>query len=301
MTSSQRSESDHAFFKRYVSKNNSLLEFVTRFDRALSNLRHNELNLDHKDVNEKPVLKTSWLMEKRMSELYTRTIYYKFQEEIHQKDAYVFMKTDEDEHRCLWNVQRAEIEGSRFCEILIMALPDEYILRRWTVAAKARRVLDDLGGERGKEICDNSMLMRRHHVFQLFLNVVDDTLLTEDETQVLEEALESVRKRVALMKISREDGEGSGIRVPISLESQLTYKEPLQVRAKGCGQSHDKRNYPKLLNMYMYASKSSQDVRLNDEDDDGDDTMKIISVWMEKQLVTRRGHAEMEMEKKVRQ
>ncbi|XP_058217378.1 protein FAR1-RELATED SEQUENCE 5-like [Rhododendron vialii] len=33
MTSSQRSESDHAFFKRYVSKNNSLLEFVTRFDR----------------------------------------------------------------------------------------------------------------------------------------------------------------------------------------------------------------------------------------------------------------------------
>ncbi|XP_058203431.1 protein FAR1-RELATED SEQUENCE 5-like [Rhododendron vialii] len=323
MTSSQRSESDHAFFKRYVSKKNSLLEFVTRFDRALSNLRHNELDLDHKDVNEKPVLKTSWLLEKRMSELYTRTIFYKFQREIHQKDAYVFTKTDEDEHRCLWNVQRAEIEGSRFREILvnkssnyvscsckmfefegipcrhmlayfarmqIMALSDQYILQRWTVAAKASRVLDDLGGERGKELCGNSILMRRQRVFQLFSNVVDDALLTEEGTQVLEEALESVTKKVALMKISREDGEGSGIRVPVSLGSQLTYKEPLLVRAKGCGkrlkggkekavkalrkcngcgltgQSHDKRNCPKLLNM------SSQYTRLNDEDDDEDDT-----------------------------
>ncbi|KAF7113478.1 hypothetical protein RHSIM_RhsimUnG0122000 [Rhododendron simsii] len=268
MTSSQRSESDHAFFKRYVSKNNSLLEFVTQFDRALSNLRHNELDLDHKDVNEKPVLKTSWLLEKRMSELYTRTIFYKFQEEIHQKDAYVFTKMDEDEHRCLWNVQRVEIEGSRCREILvnkssnhvscsckmlefegipcrhmltyfarmqIMALPDQYILWKWTVAAKASRVLDDLGGERGKELCGNSILMRRQCAFQLFLNVVDDALLTEDGTQVLEEALESITKRVALMKISREDGEGSGIRVPVSLGSQLSYKEPLPVRAKGCG------------------------------------------------------------------
>ncbi|KAF7137311.1 hypothetical protein RHSIM_Rhsim07G0205700 [Rhododendron simsii] len=176
MTSSQKSESDHAFFKRYVSKNNSLLEFVTRFDRALSHIRHNELDLDHKDVNEKPVLKTSWLMEKRMSELYTRSIFYKFQEEIHQKDAYVFTKTDEDEHRYLWNVQRAEMEGSRCREL----------------SGCGKRLK---GGK--------------------------------------EKAVKALRK------------------------------------CHGCGltgQSHDKRNCPKLLNM------SSQDVRLNDEDDDEDGT-----------------------------
>ncbi|XP_058202860.1 protein FAR1-RELATED SEQUENCE 3-like [Rhododendron vialii] len=82
MTSSQRAKISHAFFKRYLSDNNSMYEFVTRFERALARLRHNELDLDHKDMNEKPVLKTSWSMEKKMSELYTLHSFKKFQEEI---------------------------------------------------------------------------------------------------------------------------------------------------------------------------------------------------------------------------
>ncbi|KAF7129740.1 hypothetical protein RHSIM_Rhsim10G0098100 [Rhododendron simsii] len=241
---------------------------------------------------------------------------------------------------------RAKIEGSRFCEILvnkssnhvscsckmfefegipcwhmlgyfarmqIITLSDQNILWRWTVAAKTSRVLDDLGGERGIEICGNSMLMRRQHVFQLFSNVVDDTLLTEDGTQVLEEALESVRKRVALMKFFCKGGEGSGIHVPISLGSQLSYKEPLPVKAKGygkrlkggkekavkalrkcngcglTGQLHDKRNYPKLLNMYVHVSKSSQYTRLNDEDDTDNEDGKMTR--------EKKGRAEMEMDK----
>ncbi|KAF7132822.1 hypothetical protein RHSIM_Rhsim09G0062800 [Rhododendron simsii] len=124
-----------------------------------------------------------------------------------------------------------------FARMQVMGLPDQYILRTWTCA-----------------------------------------VLTEDGTKVLKEALESARQRVALIKISRKEGEGSGIRVPISLGRQLSYKEPLLVRAKGygkrkgekekpvkalrkcngyglTGQSHNKRKYPKLLNMYVHASK----------------------------------------------
>lgn len=63
MTSSQRAEGCHAFFKRYVSPNNSLMDFVTRFARAISHIRHNELDSDHKDVNEKPLLVTKTVME----------------------------------------------------------------------------------------------------------------------------------------------------------------------------------------------------------------------------------------------
>ncbi|XP_058208203.1 protein FAR1-RELATED SEQUENCE 3-like [Rhododendron vialii] len=54
MTSSQRAEISHSFFKKYVSLNNSLYDFVTRFARGLSHIRHNEYDLDHKDLNEKP-------------------------------------------------------------------------------------------------------------------------------------------------------------------------------------------------------------------------------------------------------
>lgn len=78
MTSSQRAESTHSFFKKYVSPQNSLLDFVTRFDRALARLRHNEMDKDHKDLNEKPRLKTLYPMEKTISELYTHEMFYKF-------------------------------------------------------------------------------------------------------------------------------------------------------------------------------------------------------------------------------
>ncbi|XP_058181190.1 protein FAR1-RELATED SEQUENCE 5-like [Rhododendron vialii] len=113
MTSSERAEISHSFFKRYVSLDNSMLDFVTRFNNALSRLRHNELDLDHKDVNEKPILRTSWLMEKRMIEIYTLDIFKKFQEEIFQIGAYVLTLTHEDEHRCVWEVQREEMEAAR--------------------------------------------------------------------------------------------------------------------------------------------------------------------------------------------
>ncbi|KAI8559418.1 hypothetical protein RHMOL_Rhmol04G0172300 [Rhododendron molle] len=43
MTSSQRAENNHAFFKRFVSKHNSLLDFVTRFERGISCIRHNAM------------------------------------------------------------------------------------------------------------------------------------------------------------------------------------------------------------------------------------------------------------------
>ncbi|KAF7139329.1 hypothetical protein RHSIM_Rhsim07G0159000 [Rhododendron simsii] len=315
MTSSQRAEISHSFFKKYVSKENSMLDFVTRFNRALSKLRHNELDLDHKDINEKPVLKSSWLMENRMSELYTRNVFHKFQEEFFQIGAYVLTVRHDDEHRCLWNVQRTEVEGSRsrvisvdkssnhvtcscmmfefdgipcrhmlayFTRMQIMELPHNYILQRWTKSAKVGRVMDDLGSA-VKEICDRSLLVRRQRLFQLASDVVDDGVLDEEGTEVVTKYLLLAKKELEVMRSSRKDGSTSCTQVPISLGSQHGYKEPLQVRAKGCGkrlkggkekavkksrkcngcgligQSHDKRNCPKLLNMNKMVTCGYED------------------------------------------
>nr|XP_048323545.1 protein FAR1-RELATED SEQUENCE 5-like [Ziziphus jujuba var. spinosa] len=64
MSSSQHAESSHAFFKKYVSKKNFLMDFILRFNRALAHQRHEELSADHVDVNEKPFLKLPLEMEK---------------------------------------------------------------------------------------------------------------------------------------------------------------------------------------------------------------------------------------------
>ncbi|TKC11306.1 hypothetical protein [Robertmurraya kyonggiensis] len=46
MSSSQRAESSHAFFKKYVSKKNLLMDFILRFNRALAHQRHEDLSAD---------------------------------------------------------------------------------------------------------------------------------------------------------------------------------------------------------------------------------------------------------------
>ncbi|XP_058203605.1 protein FAR1-RELATED SEQUENCE 5-like isoform X1 [Rhododendron vialii] len=319
MTSSQRAEITHSFFKRYVSKENSLWDFVTRFERALARIRHNELDKDHKDVNERPNLKTMYPMEETMSELYTIEIFYMFQDELFQNTAYKMMATNEDEHRVVYAIQRIKGSGSRVREVVvdkssnhvscsckmfecagipcrhilayfsrmqIEDLPNEYILRRWTKSAKAMRVKDDLGSGM-KEICDTSLLERRNRLFQLASTLIDEAMVTEDETEFVEGLLSSGHKKLCDMTKVSQDGEGTAIQVPIICDHG--FKEPLQVRAKSCGkrlkggkekaakkvrrchgcgltgQSHDKRNCPKLL------STSSQNAKLNDEDDEDDD------------------------------
>ncbi|XP_075483706.1 protein FAR1-RELATED SEQUENCE 5-like [Primulina tabacum] len=72
ISSSQRSKSSHAFFKKYVSNKNSLMDFTTRFNRALRHQRHNELVDDHIDLNECPKIKSKRPMETQMVKVYTK-------------------------------------------------------------------------------------------------------------------------------------------------------------------------------------------------------------------------------------
>ncbi|KAI8524927.1 hypothetical protein RHMOL_Rhmol13G0187700 [Rhododendron molle] len=243
-----------------------MLDFILRSERALSCIRHNELNLDHKDVNEKPVLKTSSFMEKGMSEIYTQSIFYMFQDEIFQINAYAITLRQEDEHRCLWDVRRLDMERSRSREISVdkssnlvscsckmfdfddipcrhmlayfsrmqmMELPTKYILRRWTKLAKTSRVMDDLGSVE-KEICDRSILVRRQGVFQLACKVIDDGVLDEEGTEVVTKHLLLAKDEIAVLRSTREPRPTSGMEMRICHGSQHSFKEPIQVKAKGC-------------------------------------------------------------------
>ncbi|GAB2275752.1 hypothetical protein Dimus_010502 [Dionaea muscipula] len=181
-------------------------------------------------------------------------------------------------------------------------LPDEYILHRWTKSAKAIRVKDRLGA------CTTevSLLERRSKLFNLASRVIDEVVCTEDRTSYVEEVLSKTETSLLHMRAASDDGDRS-VKTPSSVRDhtsqEVSLKEPLQVRAKGCGkrlkggkekgikkprrctgcglsgQSHDKRNCPKLLNA------SAQNTRLNegvyqDEDEidtDGEDTDDLLA------------------------
>ncbi|XP_058216504.1 protein FAR1-RELATED SEQUENCE 12-like [Rhododendron vialii] len=188
-----------------------------------------------------------------------------FQDELFQNIAYKVMATNEDEHWVMYVVNRIKGSGSRvrevvvdkssnhvscsckmfecagipcwhmlayFCRMQMEDLPNEYILRRWTKSAKAMRVRDDLGSGM-KEICDTSLLDRRYRLFQLASTLIDEAMVIEDGTEFVVELLSSGHKKMCDMKKVSQDGERSAIQVPNIRDHCL--KEPLQVRANGCG------------------------------------------------------------------
>ena len=72
MSSSQRVKSSHAFFKQYIGRKNSLMEFIVRFERALAHQHHKDLTADHIDHNEVLGTQLSTPMERQVREIYMR-------------------------------------------------------------------------------------------------------------------------------------------------------------------------------------------------------------------------------------
>ncbi|XP_038688834.1 protein FAR-RED IMPAIRED RESPONSE 1-like [Tripterygium wilfordii] len=222
MSSSQRAESCHAFFKSYVSKKNTLMDFVVRFTRALKHQRHQELMLDHKDINEQPITKTMWPMEKFMAEVYTQTIFYKVQEELYQGMAYMATIDYEEEHMSCYNVVR--VDGSP--HKVHATLPDIYVLRRWTKAAKSSTSIGDV-----RDTFDRAIVLRQNTLRKLTSNIIYDSVINEDTYKFAVESLESLQCNLNALTL-KDGGQSSAPSIALS---QPVYNEPNQVRAKGCG------------------------------------------------------------------
>ena len=82
MSTTQRSESMNSFVKHYVEYKNTLIDFILRFDCGVERLRYLEDKEDFECSNRRPKLKTCSPMEKQMDDIYTRSLFYKFQDEL---------------------------------------------------------------------------------------------------------------------------------------------------------------------------------------------------------------------------
>nr|XP_011465783.1 PREDICTED: protein FAR-RED IMPAIRED RESPONSE 1-like [Fragaria vesca subsp. vesca]XP_011465787.1 PREDICTED: protein FAR-RED IMPAIRED RESPONSE 1-like [Fragaria vesca subsp. vesca] len=263
MSSSQRAESAHSFFKDYVSDKNSLVEFMVQFNRGMLHKRHEELIVDHIDVNEKPRFKCPIKMEKQMSDIYTRKYYYKFQDQLWESYNYNLEVRSEDENKCTLKVTREDHEDGRArvimydkskdfasctCKLFESArvpcrhvlaylhrihqlykLPDQYILKRWTKSAKFEVVMD----KSGMEITVNkSLLEKRGLLFQQYSYVIDNVVLSEEASQLFQETMDSLIEKIKpLLANSNSDGVE-----PLSKKSstqESTFREPDEVRTKG--------------------------------------------------------------------
>ncbi|CAL8118684.1 unnamed protein product [Prunus armeniaca] len=104
MSSSQRAESYYSFFKQYINRKNTLMEFIVHFERALASQRHKELMVDHVDNNEKPPLPFQTPMQHQMRRIYTREILEMFEREDFRSLLCLFKLVEQDETQCRYKV-----------------------------------------------------------------------------------------------------------------------------------------------------------------------------------------------------
>ncbi|WOK94984.1 protein FAR1-RELATED SEQUENCE 5 [Canna indica] len=175
---SQRCETFDKVIEKYFTTKTPLRVAVKQLAQTLANQYENEAQADFITLFEKPFLKTASPMEKQAAGIYTRTIFDMFQEEFVESLGYHVDRID-DGPISKYRVSRNE-EGDKlytvdfdvskckahcscfmfeFSGILcrhalrvfiingVRALPNDYILKRWTKHAKSGCALDDHGVE----------------------------------------------------------------------------------------------------------------------------------------------------------
>ncbi|XP_073126237.1 protein FAR1-RELATED SEQUENCE 5-like [Henckelia pumila] len=265
ISSSQRSESSHAFFKRYISNKNALMDFIVRFNKALRNQRHNELVADHIDMNERPKVMSNWPMETQMVKVYTKTKWLEFQKEVGESHHYYveqvcteiefwvyhvmnFQASSSSKPRVLkHDVQRNDVycscmkfqfDGIPCRHMLaffrvnqVFHLPDKYILKRWTQGAKVGALLSlsELNVIDDPERC----LMSRHWNLSFRSSaLVDAASMIEEGTKFLHEQFDHIDCKMKELNICIPSRNASENRR--SVDKAIAIIDPCVIRTKGC-------------------------------------------------------------------
>ncbi|KAL4586823.1 hypothetical protein LXL04_011467 [Taraxacum kok-saghyz] len=167
MSPPQRGETVNSFFDKYIHKKTTLKEFVKQYSTILQNRYDEEAVADFDTWHKQPALKSPSPWEKQMSNVYTHTIFKKFQVEVlgvvgchpkkHREDgptvSYTVSDCEKDE---TFSVTWTETKSEVWCSCLLFeykgflcrhamivlqicgfsSIPDRYILKRWTKDAK---------------------------------------------------------------------------------------------------------------------------------------------------------------------
>ncbi|XP_074298643.1 protein FAR1-RELATED SEQUENCE 5-like [Silene latifolia] len=82
MRTTQRSESENSFFKRFEHKSGMLVEFWMNFESAMDQQRHTQKRLDNDNKHSSPKTSTPLDLEKFGAKVYTHTAFKTFQKEV---------------------------------------------------------------------------------------------------------------------------------------------------------------------------------------------------------------------------
>jgi zinc finger SWIM domain-containing protein 3 len=193
MVSTQRNESLNNELKRYISVKFDILTFFEHFERLVADKRDEEVKYDFKATQSRPALKPDLKILRHAAKVYTPTVFKVFQAQVMQTwncDIFYCGDTDvemtykvkvdgrNNEHAVKFSAlqgtvkcscKKFEFAGILCCHALkvldinnIREIPEEYILKRWTIDAKALSIQSNYDAQihpktklskRRKELC----------------------------------------------------------------------------------------------------------------------------------------------------
>ncbi|XP_026383777.1 protein FAR1-RELATED SEQUENCE 5-like [Papaver somniferum] len=244
MNSTQRSESINSFFDGYVNSRTSLREFVESCDQALERMYVRERQEDYKSIHMKRVFISHDLLVKHASEIYTRGVFNKVQEDFTTTLKYRshILDIDGDEHiyRVCWNVGKS-------IPVLCYS-PPHFIMERWTKRANTSEFFgsDDLVMKDDKIGME---AMRISHYCQLLTEL--DYMVGKSSKAYkvamgfLNQAFEKVRK-IEMVEVGQEHGKNMKEELCVNVEPLIVDKSStiieLLANDESCASSPAKKN-----------------------------------------------------------
>ncbi|XP_074297222.1 protein FAR1-RELATED SEQUENCE 1-like [Silene latifolia] len=135
LKTTQRSESQNSYFKRFESIDGTLVEFWLRFQSAMEQQHYNQRFLDAASDSTLPQVSSKTMIEKHASKIYTHTVFYEFQEQVQMVP--VAHNNESKETTCTCKMfERKGILCKHIIWIIsgkgLQSIPKQYIENRWT-------------------------------------------------------------------------------------------------------------------------------------------------------------------------
>ncbi|XP_074299571.1 protein FAR1-RELATED SEQUENCE 6-like [Silene latifolia] len=164
MRTTQRSESENSFFKRFGHKSGTLVEFWMRFESAMDQKRHTQKQLDNMDKHSSATASTHLALEIHAAKVYTYSAFHKFkQEAIFSIDTCRtggFTERGELEVTTVKDSTRKKnFEVAYSPASGIKTIPEDYVLNRWMKEYLRLRIFNTNGeGTENMQVIDEKQI-----------------------------------------------------------------------------------------------------------------------------------------------
>ncbi|XP_074264481.1 protein FAR1-RELATED SEQUENCE 2-like [Silene latifolia] len=240
LKTTQRSESQNNYCKRFESIDGTVVEFWLRFQSAMEQQRYNQRFLDAASDSTLPEVSSKTMIEKHASKIYTHTVFYEFQEQVQAAPCSCAIRGfSEQGNMDIIGVEDA-YKQRRIFQIIsgkgLHSIPEQYIESRWTKKSY-RKPLYGLDGKLLQDYDPTDLrkleLSRVWSEFYATISVLNS--MPQNQIKELSLMLLQFREKINPTKESLTKEQELEMLLGCSAKSNITILSPKIAKNKGSG------------------------------------------------------------------